>query len=73
MKFACRSDHDQTDLIELPEFINMASDQGHLTAEEITGDLNIEELPEEDSVMAQTVDDLNSLSFAEQEKVSEMT
>lgn len=41
-----KSEHDREDLIELPEFINLPSDQGRLEKEDEIAQLHIEELPD---------------------------
>ena len=49
--------HDFEDLIELPEFINIASNQGNIPMNEDIESLNIEELPHGELAVPENLND----------------
>ena len=56
-EFAAKTSHDKSDIIELPEFINIPSDQGTVQGAEEASELSGTELPQMDAAEIKTLDD----------------
>ena len=60
-EFAAKTSHDRSDIIELPEFVNIPSDQGTVQSAEEALELSGTEPPQMSAADVMTLDDKNMM------------
>ena len=67
-EFAAKTSHDRSDIIELPEFVNLPSDQGTVGRAEETLELSGTEPPHMSSADLMTMDDTDMMIAKPQDR-----